>query len=181
MRQYLKVALTLFGICAVAAILLAAINQITAPYIAYNTQQTTIATLEAVSGGYEQGEQMEGTGDNISYVVPLLDTDGSIAGYILELTTSGYGGPIVLAASYRPDGSVISSKVMSDDETPGLGKNAEESWYMDLFAGLGGDRPLPESKNDLPDPSVVSGASVTFNGVSSAIRSGSEYVRSLGE
>ena len=41
MKQYLKVAFTLFAICAVASILLAAINQITAPRIAYNTQQVS--------------------------------------------------------------------------------------------------------------------------------------------
>lgn len=180
MKQYLKVAFILFAICAVSAILLAAVNQITAPYIAYNTMQTTAAALDAVSGGYTQGEHLEGNGDNINYIVPLYDGD-ELAGYILELSTSGYGGEIVMAASYRLDGTVISSKVMSDDETPGLGKNAEESWYMAMFEGLGGEgRPLPESKNDLADPSVVSGASVTFAGVSSAIRSGSEYVKSLG-
>ena len=76
MRQYLKVAFILFAICAVAAILLAAINQITAPYIAYNTEQTTIATLAAVSGGYEQGEQRSSDADGVNYVVPLLDDDG---------------------------------------------------------------------------------------------------------
>ena len=179
-RQYLKTGFVLFAICAVAAILLALVNEITAPRIEYNTQQTTIATLQAVSGGYTQGEQREGNGADVNYVVPLYDEGGQLVGYILELVTSGYGGEIVMAASYLTDGSVLASKVMSNDETPGLGKNAEESWYMALFAGLGGDRPLPETKNDLPDPSVVSGASVTFGGISSALRSGSAYVKTLG-
>ena len=179
-KHYLKVAFILFAICAVAAILLALVNEITAPRIAYNTEQTTIATLEAVSGGYSQGERREGNGSDISYVVPLYDDSGVLVGYILEIVTSGYGGEIVMAASYLTDGSVLQSKVMSDNETPGLGKNAEESWYMDLFKGLGGERPPPESKNDLADPSVVSGASVTFGGVSGALRSGSAYVKSLG-
>ena len=179
-KQCLKVAFILFSICAVSVILLAVINQITAPYIEINTQRTTMETLAAVSGGYSQGEQREGNGDDISYVIPISDESGKLVGYILELTTTGYGGDIVIAASYYTDGSVLSAKVMSNSETPGLGKKAEESWYMAMFEGLGGDQALPESKNDLADPSAVSGATVTFNGVSSAIRSGSDYVKSLG-
>lgn len=179
MTRYFKTAFILFAICAVAAILLAAINEVTAPRIALNVQQTAEETLAAVSGGYEQGEAREGDGGTVTAVTPLFD-GGSIVGYILELSTSGYGGEITMATSYLTDGSVLSSKVMSDSETPGLGKKAEESWYMEMFSGLGADRPLPETKDDLVDPSLVSGATVTFNGVSSAIREGSEYVKTLG-
>ena len=180
MKQYLKTAFILFAICAVAAILLAAINQWTAPLIAENTRLQTQQTLEAVSGGYIQGDQMEGNGSNISYVVPLYDEDGNTVGYILELTATGYGGTISMATSYYTDGSVLASKVISHSETPGLGGNASESWYMALFEGLGAESPLPASKNDLPDSSLVSGATVTFTAVSGAIRAGSEYVKSLG-
>ena len=69
---------------------------------------------------------------------------------------------------------------MANSETPGLGKKSEESWYMAQFVGFGAANPIPTSKNDLADPSLVSGATVTFTGVSGALKNGSEYVKSLG-
>lgn len=179
MKQYLKVALVLFSICAVAGILLAAINQVTAPVIALNVQAETETALAAVSGGRELGEQREGDGGDVNYVIPLLE-NGEITGYILELNGAGYGGAFTVVASYNTDGSVISAKMMSNSETPGLGKKAEESWYMQMFAGLGGSQALPSSKNDLADPAAVGGATVTFNGVTGAIRTGSELVKTFG-
>ena len=178
MKNYLKVALILFLICAVSALFLGVINHITAPVIAENIQKETLSALEQVSGGLEIGSERAGEG-NINYVIPLSE-GGVIKGYILSLSATGYGGTMTIVASYYSDGSLISAKMMGNSETPGLGKKAEEGWYMLQFVGLGGDKSLPKSKNDLADPSAVSGASVTFNGVTKALTAGSEYVKSLG-
>lgn len=179
MKQYLKIALVLFAICAVSAALLAAVNAVTAPQIAANALRETSAALMDISGGYDLGEKREGNGSGINYVITLVE-GGTVKGYVLEITSNGYGGPITLVASYDTDGAVIGAKMMANSETPGLGKKSEESWYMAQFEGLGGSNPLPSSKNDLADPSLVSGATVTFTGVSGAIRQGSEHVKSLG-
>ena len=179
MKQYLKIASVLFCICAVAAGLLAGINAITAPQIAANALKETSAALMDISGGFDLGEKREGNGAGINYSITLVEGK-EIKGYVLEITSNGYGGPITLVASYDADGAVIGAKMMANSETPGLGKKSEESWYMAQFEGLGGAKPLPASKNDLADPSLVSGATVTFTGVSGAIRQGSEYVKGLG-
>ena len=180
MTRYLKTGLILFAICAVCTALCALINEVTAPAIAVNVEKDRLNALDAVSHGYEIGEQEEGSG-SISYVIPLYD-NGSVAGYIAEIVTSGYGGEMTVIASYSADGMVLEAQMMANSETPGLGKKAEESWYMDMFRGLGGESPLPLSKSDLPtdQAAAVSGASITFGGVSSAIHEGSEYVKSLG-
>ncbi len=179
MKHYLKVAFILFAICGVAAILLAGINSVTAPRIALNAEAEPAAALSQVAGGYDLGERSDCDAAGSNFVVPLTE-GGAVKGYILELTGAGYGGAFTMVASYNADGSVIGAKMMSDSETPGLGKKSEESWYMLQFVGMGGDTPLPSSKNDLADPSAVSGASVTFGGVTKALSNGSEYVKSLG-
>lgn len=178
MKQYLKIALILFAICAVAAALLAVVNAVTAPQIAANALKETSAALMDISGGYDLGEKREGDG-NVNYVITLVENK-DIKGYVLELTSNGYGGPITLVASYKTDGELIGAKMMANSETPGLGKKSEESWYMAQFVGFGAANPIPTSKNDLADPSLVSGATVTFTGVSGALKNGSEYVKSLG-
>ena len=180
MTKYLRTGLILFAICAVCTALCALVNEVTAPAIAVNVESERLDALDSVSHGYEIGEQMEGRG-NISYVIPLYE-NGSVAGYIAQMLTSGYGGEMTVIASYSTDGTVLEAQMMANSETPGLGKKAEEPWYMEMFKGLGADSPLPATKSNLnaEDNAAVSGASITFSGVSSALIAGSEFVKGLG-
>ena len=181
MTRYIKTGVILFLICAVCTALCALVNEVTAPRIAANTENDRLAALADVSGGYTIGDQVDVGDGSINYYIPLTDGSG-IAGYIVELSTSGYGGAMTVVASYKSDGTLMEAKLTSNSETPGLGKKAEEGWYMDMFKGLGGSSPLPASKSDLSaeDNAAVSGASVTFGGVSSALISGSDFVKGLG-
>lgn len=178
MKTIAKTGITLFLICALSAGLCGVINSITAPKIAQNILNETIEARYEVSGGYELGNELESTDSNILSVMEIKDGD-EVVGYELELVGSGYGGSFTIMASFLNDGSLIAAKMMGNSETPGLGKKAEEPWYMEMFTGLGGDTPLPSSRNDLDDPSLVAGASVTFNGVSQALANGSSYVKGM--
>ncbi len=182
MKQYLRVALILFAICAVSALALALINDITAPVIKINIQKETDAALLAVSAGLKLGEKHESSESGINYYIDLLDENGKIAGYITELSGSGYGGGLSLVASYDTNGTLLDAKMMGNSETPGLGKKSEESWYMDMFKGKGGNEPLPLKKTGLPteQADAVSGATVTFTAVTKALTTGSSFVKTLG-
>ena len=109
MKQYLKIASVLFCICAVAAGLLAGINAITAPQIAANALKETSAALMDISGGFDLGEKRDGNGAGINYSITLVEGK-EIKGYVLEITSNGYGGPITLVASYDTDGAVGAAK-----------------------------------------------------------------------
>lgn len=182
MKTTIKTGLLLFFICAFSAGLCGIINSITAPQILINTQKETEAALSAVSGGYALGDEMESSNASITMVIPLLDGDDKVAGYILELNANGYGGGMTIIASYLNSGELMKAKMMANSETPGLGKKSENDWYMAMFEGLGGASPLPTSKADLPSDQAqsVSGASITFSGVSGALNLGSSYVKGLG-
>ena len=182
MTRYIKTAVTLFLISAVCTLLCALVNNVTAPVIAANNENDRVAALSAVSAGFSIGEEMEGDGGSVSYAIPLTDDSGALSGYILGLTANGYGGAMDVIASYTPDGAVMAAKLTTNSETPGIGKKAENDWYMDMFRGLGADSPIPVTKNDLPSEqsALVSGASITFSGITSALRAGSDFVKSLG-
>ena len=181
MTRYIKTAVILFLICAVCTALCAVVNEVTAPVIAQSVEADRVSALSDVSAGYGIGEQVDVGDGSVNYYVPLLDGDAA-AGYIVELQTSGYGGAMTVIASYKTDGTLMEAKLMANSETPGLGKKAEDSSYMDKFRGLGGSEPLPASKSDLSaeDNAAVSGASVTFNGIASALINGSNFVKELG-
>lgn len=182
MKTVMKTGLILFLICAVSAGLCGIVNSITAPRIAENIRLEQLKAYDAVATGLEIGE--EKTVDGVAGVTSMLplSENGKTSGVILNLTGNGYGGGFSIIASYDFDGRLLKAKMMGNGETPGLGKKSEQSWYMEMFEGLGADKEIPKSKTDLPadQAQAVSGASITFGGVTTALRNGSEYVKSLG-
>ena len=179
MKRYIKTAVVLALICAVAAILLAVVNNVTAPYIAkYEEEKETLA-LKEVANGFEIGEKSSFDDTYVSYAYPLY-SKGELCGYILGLNTRGYGGDIVLLAGYDLNGAVTAVTIVSDSETPGVGKKAHNEGYMDKFIGKGSDKdPLPTSKSTLSetDSVAISGATMTFSGISSALKAGSDFIK----
>ena len=182
MTKNIKYGLILLSNCAVCAFALAMTNSITAPVIRMQDEMNQKKALEAVSNGWTIGTRTEVDGQaHVSYTIDLLDKD-SVAGYIVGLTTSGYGGQMTLVASYANDGDMLFAQLLTHNETPGLGKKAEHEGYMDKFKGNGAETPIPTSKTMLSDADAqaVSGSSVTFTAVAKAIAAGSEYVKNLG-
>jgi electron transport complex protein RnfG len=182
MKNYLKVAMILGVICAVAAVILAFVNSVTAPRIAEYEEKQTLLALESVASGYDIGERSYDNADgNVNYLIPLSQ-NGATVGYILELNANGYGGAMILVASFDTEGKVLAAKMLSNSETPGLGKKSEAAGYMDKFLGTGGSTSVPTSKSELSaaDAQAVSGASVTFTGIAKALAYGSGYVKQLG-
>jgi electron transport complex protein RnfG len=67
---------------------------------------------------------------------------------------------------------------MDNSETPGLGKKAENPAYMEKYLGTGAsDNPVPVRKSMLkPDEAdAITGATITFLGVSKALAEGAVY------
>lgn len=181
MMKYLKTAFVLAAICAVASVILAVMNKVTAPVIENYENQKTLSALEEVCCSLEIGDRQDVNESYVSYRYPLYK-GSSVGGYILGLVSNGYGGELNIVASFDLDGVVMAVKLVSDSETPGVGKKAENEGYMDKFIGTGSAAvAVPTSKSMLSeaDSNAVSGASITFTGISKALACGSDYVKSL--
>ncbi len=182
MKKNLKYAFILLSICAVCAFALGWTNSITAPVIAQTERENEMNALKAVSNDWTVGEQVAVEGvPYVLYRVPL--TEGSEErGYIIGLKGSGYGGELTLVASYTAEGEMLFAKMLTNSETPGLGKKSEQEGYMDMFKGTGSTKAVPTTKDMLgpSDAAAVSGSSVTFMAIGKAIQGGSAYVKTLG-
>ncbi len=164
-------------ICAVSALLLGAVNAVTEPLIAQRKAADLKAALSALLEEGSPGPR-EGVEDN-SVVTARYPVEGA-GGWILDLAGKGYGGEMKILASYTSGGSIINVKLMDNAETPGLGKKAEKTSYMDKFKGTGGaDKPVPVTKDALASPDAVTGATITFAGIGNALAAGSDYVKSM--
>ncbi len=71
---------------------------------------------------------------------------------------------------------------MDNQETPGLGKEAENPEYMKKYIGTGEDSPVPVRKSQLSqeDADAITGASITFMGIGKALASASDYAKKEG-
>lgn len=181
-------------ICIVAAAVLGLVNSVTEPRIAAVRARELEKALSTVAGGLEIGDFVPAEGGDIVNGHYPLYGGGSGAGgdgtgnggeaqaYAVSLTGTGYGGEMEIIAAYGPGGRVRAAALLTNSETPGLGKEAEKPGYMDMFVGKGADEEIPTSKQELPQAQAdaVSGATITFLGISEALSAGSEYVRTVG-
>jgi electron transport complex protein RnfG len=182
MKTVAVVGLKLFAICAVAAVTLGGINAITEPVIIQRKIMEMQQALEKLTPDAQTGEAVA-VQDNPVVVkrYPVIK-DGENAGVILELEGSGYGGEMKILARYDRDGTIRAVELMEDNETPGLGKKAENPAYMDKFIGTGSEaNPVPVRKDMLAsaEADAVTGATITFLGVSKALAEGAGYVKAV--
>ena len=174
MKEMANKALRLGIIGAVAALLLSVVNNFTEPVIAERKARELNETLTVLAAGGTTGAAET---EPAPGVVKRWQIDGG-KGWILELNGRGYGGPMTIVASYDSDGSILVARLMDNSETVGFGKKAENSDYMEIFVGTGGEVPVPGEKADLgADADMVSGATVTFSGITDALSTGSELVK----
>ncbi|MBA7628986.1 Ion-translocating oxidoreductase complex subunit G [subsurface metagenome] len=170
----------LFSICAVAALTLGVINAITEPVIEHRKIiELERALLELAPDAETGAVSVPDENLNVRAVYPLAK-GGKEAGYILELFGIGYSGDMKILARFAADGSIASVKLMDNLETPGLGKKAEDPAYMRKFLGTGGSaRPVPVRKDMLTgaQADAITGATITFLGISKALAKGSRYIR----
>jgi electron transport complex protein RnfG len=178
MKNVVIVGVKLFAICAVAALTLGGINAITEPVIIQRKIMELQQALDELTPDAQTGEAVELTENPVIVKSYPVSKDGQSAGVILELVGSGYGGDMKILARYAEDGTIGAVKLMDNTETPGLGKKAENPAYMEKFLGTGSaDDPVPVRKDMLEtvDADAVTGATITFLGVSKALAQGAQH------
>lgn len=181
MNSYMKIGGKLALICAAAALALGIVNAVTEPQIKRIKAEKLAAALKTVSGGLEIGEAVSVEGDEMVEAYYPLTEGGELSGYICRIIGEGYGGDIVILAGFNREAEVQSSVMMENQETPGLGKEAERPEYMEKYIGFGGDSDVPVRKDmlSLEESDSISGATITFMGIGKALQAGSDFVLNL--
>ncbi|MBU2223053.1 MAG: electron transport complex subunit RsxG [Gammaproteobacteria bacterium] len=146
MLKYIsKNALLLATAAAACVLLVASVNQLTAPKIAEQIELEKLKLLqEVLPAGAASAELLQ---DCLVLQQPtvLFQNDaktyrwrqnGELRAYVIETTApDGYSGNIQLLAAITPDGTVLGVRTLSHKETPGLGDKIEmrKSSWMDSF------------------------------------------------
>lgn len=181
-KDMIKLGLNLLIISAVAALLLALTNSVTAGTIAQRSEQANAEARKLVLDSAETFEEVKDVktdnskGIEVAEIYEAKDASGNTVGYTLKVLPSGYGGQIELMVGIDSANSQVSGiNVVSNSETAGLGAKSTDPEFSDQYKG----KPLEELsvlKNGTPGDTeikAISGATITStavtNGVDAAI------------
>ena len=163
-----KLTLTLLGICAVVALLLGIVNQVTAPIIAEIQAEKTAAAMSQVLPA-EEYQPVETDYPNVTAMNRAL-SGGETVCYVVEVTTSGFGGTMSMVVGVDVDGAVTGVSVTDNSETANIGtKVVDDQAVLDRFAGMShgdGEITVNAGTNRFDG---VSGATVSSRGVTAGV------------
>ena len=177
-KDMFKLGLNLLIISAVAALLLALTNSVTASTIAQRNEQANAEARKLVLESAQDFEQVKDVktdnskGVEVSEIYEAKDASGNTVGYTLKVLPSGYGGTIELMVGIdSAKGQVSGINVVSNSETAGLGAKATNPEFSDQYKG----KPLEELsvlKNGTPGDTeikAISGATITSTAVTNGV------------
>lgn len=183
MKKMLKDAAILFAITLISGLILGVVYEVTKDPIAEQKLKRKNAACQEVFTDAVSFEEKEapagekGASAEVGGVYAALAEDGSLLGYVLEVTThEGYGGDIQFAMGVRMDGTLNGISILSISETPGLGMKAGEvlkpqfenrkaSAFEYTKSGA-----VTESQID-----AISGATITTNAVVGGVNTGLSF------
>lgn len=177
MKKDLLTALRLTSICFTAVLLLSIVNLFTAPRINRSGEKRIEQSNKELfkDGKFFRKEFFKEYPDSTKeYYYKVLDNSQNIMGYITSVYGTGFGGDIHILIAFDKNLKVLNMKMLENSETPGFGKKWETQKSMDMFVNTNTQsKPFPVRKSMLPHefidtPHGVSGATITFNGITSA-------------
>lgn len=178
------ISLRLTAICFVAVLLLGLVNLLTAKKIIENEKEkeakaNRILISEGKSFKRNNFKSIPNELKETFYYYKVYDQFNDVIGYIVSSEGNGYSGKMKVMAAYNNDLVIVNSKLLTNTETPGLGKKAENDNYMKKFKMTNTEEnPFPTDKTmlSLNDQDSVTGATITFNGIVQAIKKANELI-----
>lgn len=157
MKTKIKNLFVFVCICSVITVLLAATNYITAPIIAENQNAAANAALLEVMPDGKGFEMVDLTDISLPATVTEVHKENSGLGYVVKLTTAGYGTDFVIMCGVNSDGIVTGAVCLSSNETLSKEKTYGEGFKDKDAAGV-----------DAVD--IISGATKTTEAYKNAVK-----------
>lgn len=156
-------------VCAVAGLLLSAVNAVTAPVIAANSLKQVEATLKEF---FPDGKFEEVTDQYKTEDTDLIDGiyEAKDQGYVFTLHNTGYSSDgFKFAIAFDNDGNIVGYDVLEQNETAGKGDKAFADDYKNQVTSL-------KSTDSMP---LISGATITTKAVGVAVTQAEEVYNKI--
>ncbi len=172
-----RIASNLMAACFISGLVIGAVYYVTAPVAAEKAEQMkqeSMRELVPEADSFREVPEHEGWF--------AAEKGGTVTAYIVPGESKGYGGAIRLLVAVDTEGKVLDFSILSHNETPGLGDNAQKPEFRRQFAGKGA-----EELKVVKDPSnhaniqALTGATISSRAVTRAVREAAEEtVRYMG-
>ncbi|HBQ63641.1 MAG TPA: electron transporter [Clostridiales bacterium] len=170
MRDLLKPALVLFLICALTTAALAGTYEVTRDIIADRAAMDAVALRQWVLPGTESFDAMTEIPADVLSVYKGM-TEGKVSGYVVTSAAGGYAGNLVIMAGITADGKIQGIRILSANETPGLGTKTYSDAFLGQFQGEApaGGFVLVKNTAKSGEIEAVSGATLSSRAVTRAV------------
>ena len=163
MKDMMRMGSFLFIIAAVAGVLLAVTESMTAPKIRENyLKKLAQARAEVLPQASKFNDIKPDKADGIEYTAGFAE-NGELAGIVVNVAPKGYAGPIEMVLGLKADGSIAGVKILAQKETPGLGTKLSDSVFIEPFKKLLQEKAKPvfKVKQDGGDVDGITAATIS--------------------
>jgi Na+-translocating ferredoxin:NAD+ oxidoreductase subunit G len=157
----------------VSGIVIASVYFATAPYA---SEQRIKQKNEAMRSLIPTATTFRETEVNDSMYI-AKDNDTTL-GFIVITQARGYGGNISIMSAIDQRGRIISYKILSHSETPGLGSKADLPEFKNQFTGKAASELIVSKRKEPGKIDAITGATITSNAVAEALKQGIARLKS---
>ncbi len=162
-----KLALTLFAITAIVALLLGGVNALTVDRINELAEQTRQDAMSAVMPDAGTFSQLEFETTEGVVTINGAFNGTALVGYCVEVESNGFGGAIDIMVGVDLNGVCTGASILDQSETPGLGTKAAEPAFIDQYIGRSGTITVKTGASS--DITAITGATITSRAVTKGI------------
>lgn len=169
MKEMLRYGFILALICVIASGLLATVNSITKSKIITQAKAEEEAALLEVWPEAVRFEPVKSDGDIIYY--KAYDKDRRLLGVAFKTSGKGYSSIIDTLVAMTKEGKINAIKILSQNETPGLGAGIVESSFTGKFAN--------KNIQGLDQVQAITGATISSQAVIDSVKKNAEEIIAL--
>lgn len=170
-KEILRIGVVLFVICAIVALLLSAVNELTKEKIAFNAQERMNSSISVIFGENIKTALIEAeTQAPVKEIYEVKDSSETLMGYAVYAVPVGFKGDIELMVGVTVAGNCKSVEIISMSETPGLGTKVGEPKFLEQYHNNQGSLVLGS------DITPVAGATISSRTVNDAVNAAVEAV-----
>jgi Na+-translocating ferredoxin:NAD+ oxidoreductase subunit G len=168
MKGIVKLGVTLFVVCAIAAGSLAFFADLTAEPIAAQVaveQRDALKRVAPLATEFteaEKGRRWDALGS------------GASVGRVLAVQAKGYGGPIGIMVGMGNDGKITGVRILTQTETPGLGNKIATEGFLGQFVGKTPEQLWLKKDRSAGAIDAIAAATISSRAVTNALRTATE-------
>lgn len=166
MKEMARYAAVLGIICMVASASLALVNSFTRQKIIAQAQAEEETSLKEVMPKATHFEAVKKDTETLYY--RALDRDNKLIGVCFKAEAKGYSSAIQTIVGMFKDGTLCAIKVVSQNETPGLGARITEDSFTEQF-----------KKKSLENVQAITGATISSRAVIDSVAKKAEELKEL--